>query len=229
MQIVDDILKHYGVRGMRWGVRNDRASSSSPSTSTLTLVPKKKPSENLVPRTILEFKQTNKKLPPVKLSVPNSELAKYKDRSSIQLRVSNKTAETIKSGKLNKPLLITQTTVSTPPVVPKGKKAPSKDAEEAAAIKEKAKSGKQVLTNDEIRALTNRQNLEIQYTKLNPRQKSLGEKFARAAMKHGPVVALSYAKMKYPDTKENPLDPAIKRNIELGEFFVKQMTPQKKK
>jgi len=225
MQIVDDILAHYGVRGMRWGIRNDRSSSSSPSTSTLTLVPKKKPAENLVPRTILEFKQPNKKLPPVKLSVPNSELAKYKDRSSIQLRVSNKTAETLKSGKQKKPLVITKTTVETPPVVPKGKKAPSKDAEEAAAIKEKAKSGKQVLTNDEIRALTNRQNLEIQYAKLNPRQKSLGEKFARAALKQAPAIGLSIAQVKYKDTK----DPKIKRNLEMGEFFVKQMTPQKKK
>lgn len=228
MQVIDDILAHYGIHGMRWGVRNDR-SSSSPSTSTLTLVPKKKPAENLVPRTTLEFKQTNKKLPPVKIAVPNSELAKYNSRDNIQIRVSKKTAEDLKSGKQTKPLMINPE--GKPKVEPlsKGKKPLSKDAEEAAAIKEKAKSGKQVLTNDEIRALTNRQNLEIQYSKLNPRQKSLGEKFVRAAMKHGPVVALSYAKMKYPDTKENPLDPKIKQNIELGEFFVKQMSAQKKK
>lgn len=52
----------------------------------------------------------------------------------------------------------------------------SEDAKTAAAAREKAKkSGPESLTNQEMRAVVERMNLEQQYAKLNPRKLKLGE------------------------------------------------------
>lgn len=35
--LIDDILKHYGVRGMKWGVRKEKKPASSPAPKPVTL------------------------------------------------------------------------------------------------------------------------------------------------------------------------------------------------
>lgn len=115
-----------------------------------------------------------------------------------------------------------------------GKHLPtSEDAKQAAIIKQKARaSGPQSLSNDEMRLLVNRMQLEQQYAKLNPKQVTLGEKFlkeyAPQAALFGLDASLEQAKIKYKDTE----DPRVLRNLKLGNMFsqqMKNMTPKKSK
>lgn len=39
MSLVDNVLAHYGAKGMKWGVRNDKASKSAPTDVTLKMKP----------------------------------------------------------------------------------------------------------------------------------------------------------------------------------------------
>jgi len=56
----------------------------------------------------------------------------------------------------------------------------SKDAKNAEAFQKVAKTqGTQALTNQQLQALVNRQNLERQYSQLNPKALSNGEKFMK--------------------------------------------------
>jgi hypothetical protein len=88
-----------------------------------------------------------------------------------------------------------------------GHKQPSsEDAKLTAAIRQKARaSGPQSLSNNEMRTLVERMNLEQQYARLNPKQKSLGEKFAEALLKDPKAVK----------------DPRLEAAIKIGEAFAK--------
>lgn len=60
----------------------------------------------------------------------------------------------------------------------------SADAERASALKVRAKQGgPKSLSNQELQTLVTRLNLEQQYTRLNPKQKSEGLDFAKQALK----------------------------------------------
>lgn len=158
MQEVDDILAHYGIKGMRWGVRRSKAElSGEPEPITIKAKPGKK---------------------------------------------------IVTSGGKNQPV--------------------SEDAKQAAVIKQKARaSGSQSLSNDEMRILVNRMNLEQQYFKLNPRQKSLGERFLK---EYAPPIAVEGLKYYQSDKLAKDLlldpkavkDPKISMAIQVGEALTKQ-------
>lgn len=151
MQEVDDILAHYGIKGMRWGVRRSSSQLSGPTPITINAKPGKK---------------------------------------------------IVTTGGKNLPV--------------------SEDAKQAAVIKQKARaSGSQSLSNDEMRILVTRMNLEQQYSKLNPKQVSLGEKFLK---EYGPVGALEGAKIYYKSTGKD-----IPANVKIGMDFGEQILKSKKK
>jgi hypothetical protein len=107
-----------------------------------------------------------------------------------------------------------------------GKNLPvSEDAKTAAVIKQKARaSGAQSLSNDEMRILVTRMNLEQQYAKLNPKQVSIGEKFLK---EYGPVGALEGAKIYYKTTgKDVPTN--VKIGMDLGDQILKAKKKDKK-
>lgn len=163
MQEVDDILEHYGIRGMRWGVRRTPAELAGPTPITINAKPGKK---------------------------------------------------IVTTGGKNLPV--------------------SEDAKQAAVIKQKARaSGAQSLSNDEMRILVTRMNLEQQYAKLNPKQVSFGEKFLK---EYGPMLALDGAKQ-YQSAKlakdllANPKatkDPRLQMAIQFGEQVTKSQKKDKK-
>lgn len=165
MQEVDDILAHYGIKGMRWGVRRSKAElSGAPEPITINAKPGKK---------------------------------------------------IVTSGGKNQPV--------------------SEDAKQAAVIKQKARaSGAQSLSNDEMRILVNRMNLEQQYFKLNPKQVSLGERFLK---EYAPIIGLEGAKQYQTvklaqDLKVNPKavkDPNLQAAIQVGEMLLQKSNNKKKK
>lgn len=111
MSVVDDVLKHYGVRGMRWGVNRSSGGSGGPGPKSVQLT------------------QKGTKL-------------------------------TSKGGSNH---------------------VPAHEALQAAAYAQKAKkSGTHSLTNEQLRLVVNRMNLEQQYSKLsaNSGQRNAGAKFA---------------------------------------------------
>jgi hypothetical protein len=138
---IDDVLSHYGVRGMRWGVRK-RSSKSGTSSET----------------------------------------------DSVAVKVAG--------GRAPEPVLV-KTKAGSPIQTSGGRyHPPSEEAKRAAAIKQLAsKSGTHSLTNNEMRALIDRMNLESQYAKLNPKQKSKAEKFIRGIMKT-PIPAMTFEGVK---------------------------------
>lgn len=154
MQEVDDILEHYGIKGMRWGVRRTPTELAGPTPITINAKPGKK---------------------------------------------------IVTTGGKNLPV--------------------SEDAKQAAVIKQKARaSGAQSLSNDEMRILVTRMNLEQQYAKLNPKQVSLGEKFLK---EYGPVGALEGAKIYYKTTgKDIPAN--VKIGMDLGDQILKSKKKDKK-
>ena len=109
-----------------------------------------------------------------------------------------------------------------------GHKQPTSDeAKLAAAIRQKARaSGPQSLSNNEMRTLVDRMNLEQQYARLNPKQKSLGEKFIQD---YAPILGLEAAKVvqakKHAEAllvnKNAVKDPRLEAAIKIGEAFTK--------
>jgi len=153
---VDDILQHYGVMGMRWGVRKRSSLASGPTQIKLNARPGQK---------------------------------------------------IITSGGHRQPA--------------------SEDAKLAAAIRQKARSsGPQSLSNSDMRKLVDRMNLEQQYAKLNPKQKSLGEKFIKD---YAPILGLEGVKAvqakKYAEAlaldPKAVKDPRLQMAIQIGEALTK--------
>jgi len=146
-ETVEDILEHYGTKGMRWGVRK-KSSGSTEAT-------------------------------PVKV--------RAKPGQSIQT----------KGGK-NQPA--------------------HEDAIKVAAAQQKVrKSGTQALSNQEMKLIVERMNLEQQYGKLNPKQASRGEKFLQDILETGaPELALRNAKSVLRDNK----NMRVRVGLEAADFII---------
>lgn len=141
---IDEHLAHYGVKGMRWGVRKKSSGSSESSTSSET------------------------------------------DKVTVKVARGRAPEQILVKTKAGKPILTSGGRYH----------PPSDEAKRAAAIKQKAtKSGTHSLTNNEMRALIDRMNLEAQYIKLNPRQKGKVDKFLRDVMKT-PIPAMTFEGIK---------------------------------
>ena len=157
MEDIEDFLQHYGVLGMRWGVRKRSGGGGGGPT-------------------------------PIKVSArPGQKI--------------------ITTGGHRQPS--------------------SEDAKLTAAIRQKARaSGPQSLSNNEMRTLVERMNLEQQYARLNPKQKSLGEKFLKD---YAPILGVEAAKAvqgkKYAEALlKDPKavkDPRLEAAIKIGEAFAK--------
>lgn len=165
---IDGVLTHYGIKGMRWGVRKRSGSDASSETTV-------------------------------------------KERAA--------------RSKAPEPILVK--TKAGHPILTSGGRyhAPSDEAKRAAAIKQKAsKSGSHALTNAEMRALIDRMNLESQYMKLNPKQKSKADKFVRGVLKT-PIPAMVFAgsKQKYGDKSKE-----VKLGFDFAEMLLKNHPSQKK-
>lgn len=170
---IDDHLAHFGVKGMRWGVRRKRSSSSESDSQADT----------------------------------NIEVRTAKGKAPEQILVKTKP---------NKPIMTSGGRYH----------VPSDEAKRAAAIKQKARaSGPQSLTNNEMRALIDRMNLESQYIKLNPKQKSKAEKFIRGLFKTPvPAVAFEGVKKKY----LLKATPQAQMGFQFAEMFLRNHPGQKK-
>ena len=140
-ETVYEVLAHFGVKGMRWGVRK--------TSSGVTAVKKV-------------------------YNEPQDVTVRYKPNKPIQTT----------GGKYH---------------------PPSEDAIKSASLRQKSKSsGLQSLSNAQIKTVVDRMNLEQQYSKLNPRQKSRGQRFMSMFIKSpAPDFAINVAKGKY----KNVLDP----------------------
>lgn len=70
----------------------------------------------------------------------------------------------------------------------------SDDSVKAAVLKARAKKGgAKALTNQELQTLVTRLNLEQQYSRLNPKVKSDGQKFLEGALKYAGPIAIDLA------------------------------------
>jgi len=113
-----------------------------------------------------------------------------------------------------------------------GKNLPvSEDAKAAAIYKQKARSsGPQSLSNQEMRLIVDRMNLEQQYNKLNPKQKSLGEKFLKEYGPSAGLMGFEMVKSNYKNVEN--LDPKIAKRLQYGDLIAQQIksaTASKKK
>lgn len=149
-ETVDDVLAHYGVKGMRWGVRK-RSGDSGPVEKTPVVV---------------------------------------KVKPGAGFRVSG------------------------------GKGQPvSEDAIKAAIARQKAKeSGPHALSNQEMKLLVDRMNLEAQYTKLNPATASKGREYMGNVLGGTPArVAVDFAKF----GMRNNQDPKVQAGLFIADTIVK--------
>lgn len=208
MDAIDDILEHYGRLGMRWGVRNPRRSDG-----------------RVGPTTVLAVRPAGGG-PSKKIAVPSSKVKET--RKSIK---TNPTTNKLPT-KLSKQSDVTPIVIKAAPGKPiqtsGGKNAPtSDDAKNAAVAKQKAKvNGPNSLSNQEMRLIVERINLEQQYAKLNPKQKTAGEKFLIGLMKSPlPAAGLAGAKSKFKDNK----DPRVQTGLMVAEALVSAGATKSKK
>ena len=151
-QTIDEVLEHYGVRGMHWGVR--KKASSTPSSSG-----------------------------------PEPVVVKTKGGSI-------KT-----SGGAGHPV--------------------SEDARKAAEGRRKAKeSGPNSLSNQEMKAVVERMNLEQQFSKLNPKQKKFGHEVVNTILANPDIAFKTMAVMAMDK-------PGMKDYMELGASITKAAMKKK--
>lgn len=152
---VDDVLAHFGVKGMKWGVRKRRQNAS-------------------------DFKEQHPGL---------------------------STDASVKTKVIKGPTPIQAKIVPGRPVQTRGgKRHPTvNDAIRSAALRQKLNaSGKQSLTNDEIRFLVDRLTLETRLSQVAPKPKSKGRQWAEAFIKSPvPKIGINVAKSKLPEKIED--------------------------
>jgi hypothetical protein len=103
----------------------------------------------------------------------------------------------------------------------------SEDAKIAAIAKQKAKgSGLQSLSNDEMKVLVDRMGLEERYSKMTPREISVGQKMAQDIMNSPvPELAMIGAKIKYGDSP----DPRVQVGFMVADTIIKNAKQNSKK
>jgi len=115
------------------------------------------------------------------------------------------------------------------PIITKGGKnlPTSEDAKIAAIAKQKIKgTGLKALSNDEMKILVDRMNLEERYNKMSPQEISLGVKMAKEILDTPlPDLAMLGAKLKYGESK----DPRAQVGIMVAETMIKSMRQNNKK
>jgi hypothetical protein len=166
METTKDILEHYGIKGMRWGVR----------------------------RTLSEL-QGNK-----------SPFSKTKDEKT-PITITFKPGEKI--------------------VTSGGTKADTVDeAKQVAIARQKARaSGTQALTNQEMQLVVSRMNLEQQFKKLNPREKTIVEKVIdQLIYGEAPKIALKGASVLLADKK----NPRIAKGLLFADTIIQNRPAPKK-
>lgn len=149
-ETVDDVLAHYGVKGMRWGVRK-RSGGSGPVEKTPVIV---------------------------------------KVKPGVGIRTSGGKGHDV-----------------------------SEDAVKAAVARQKArKSGPHTLSNQEMRLLVDRMNLESQYAKLNPDTTKRGRDYMNDIIGSTPAkLGVEFAKFGLRDTT----DMRVKMGLMAADTIIK--------
>lgn len=148
---VENVLAHYGKKGMKWGVRRDPVTGIRPAATALD----------------------------------KSAFGKLANK-----RVENYTKKKYGQTLDGKPVArVTQKT---------SKKVQSQDAYDAAKAQNKAKtSGVKSLTNNELKILNERLQLEQKLSQLDPKKQSAGRKFIAQSLKQVSGMAISAVATKH--------------------------------
>jgi len=183
---VENVLEHFGIRGMRWGVRRSQKELDSAGSSEQGPPPfavRKKP-----------------------LFTPRAEVIKIKAIPGKGIQTSG------------------------------GKNHPATDeAQIAAVLRQRAKaSGVRSLSNQDIKVLVDRMNLEQSYAKMNPAKRTWGKKVTEELL-YGttPQLALTAVKKLAPTDEAvkagaKALDPRIAKGIKVADAIISSR-PKKKK
>jgi hypothetical protein len=180
MPQVDDVLEHFGIKGMHWGVRKARKEPITPVTTASGAAP-------------LAYRKGAK--------TGTAEPIVIEARPGQAIRTSGGKGHSVKD-----------------------------EAIVSAALRQRAKnSGLQSLSNQDIRQVVDRMNLEMAYRKLNPKKLSFGQKATQellygstpnlALQATKPLLAQRILKEIGPDPK-NPLHSRTQTGLKVAEAII---------
>lgn len=173
MDVVDDILSHYGTKGMKWGVRKsaqNRARAERVAAGTASRRDKVKLANNLTVREAVKARGDLKTAAANRVAKIDSKQAAKNAK-----KVAKTAPQDVKIKETPGKKLKTEG----------GKNQPaSEDAKRAAALNQKAKkSTVDSLDNKELKDLVTRMQLEQNYSNLTAQRKGFGRKFSEGVLK----------------------------------------------